>query len=111
MPPPPSEPARPMATVSQMGIGSGPGTASRASAPVTNADAMTPMTVPALTEAISNSGGRFLECVQLAAKLLDLVAQLRGVLEAELLRGDVHLLLERDDELVELGAVHPLHLA
>ena len=47
---------------------------------------------------------------QLAAQLLDLVAELRGVLEAELLGGEVHLLLERDDELLELVARHPLDL-
>src|SRR5262245_6838788 len=48
--------------------------------------------------------------VQLAAELLDLVAELRGVLEAELLRGDVHLLLERDDELLDLVPAHPRDL-
>src|SRR5262245_32908285 len=52
-------------------------------------------------------GRRLGERVQLAAQLLDLVAELRGVLEAELLCRDVHLLLERHDELLELLAAHP----
>src|SRR5258708_5269449 len=92
-PPPPSEPTSPMRIVSQIGIGSGPGTARRASAPVMNADASTPMTVPPLTAAMSTLGGRFLKRVQLAAQVLDLVAQLRRVLEPQLFCGDVHLLL------------------
>src|SRR4051812_40276799 len=44
--------------------------------------------------------------VQLAAHLADLVAQLRGVLEAQLLGGDEHLLLELDDRALELGRRH-----
>ena len=47
---------------------------------------------------------------ELAPELLDLVPELRGVLEAQLLGGEVHLLLEGDDELVELVARHPLDL-
>src|SRR6185437_5058491 len=48
--------------------------------------------------------------LQLAPQLLDLVAELRRVLEAQLLRGDVHLFLERDDELLELLARHAFDL-
>src|SRR5262249_8460837 len=56
-----------------------------------------------------SSGGRCLgERGQLAAQVLDLVAELGGVLEAELLRGGEHLLLERDHELLEVIAGHPL---
>ena len=40
---------------------------------------------------------------ELAPELLDLVAQLRGVLEPQLLGGGEHLLLERDHELLELA--------
>src|SRR5579872_887290 len=47
---------------------------------------------------------------QLATELLDLVAQLRGVLEAQLLGGGEHLLLELDHEALELLARHPLDL-
>ena len=43
---------------------------------------------------------------QVAAELLDLVAQLRRVLEAQLLGRLEHLLLERDHELLELLARH-----
>src|SRR5712691_9230300 len=42
--PPPHEPARPIVTVSHTGIGSGPGTARRASAPVTKPSTMIAMT-------------------------------------------------------------------
>ena len=52
MPNPAKEPLRPTRIVSHAGIGSGPGTASRASAPVTNPDSSTPMTVPRLTAAM-----------------------------------------------------------
>ena len=45
------------------------------------------------------------------AQRLDLVAQLRGVLEAQLLGRREHLLLERDDELLDLLARHALDLA
>src|SRR5262249_17725132 len=47
---------------------------------------------------------------ELAAELLDLIAELRRVLESELLGGGEHLLLERDHELLELGLVHSLDL-
>src|SRR6266536_49198 len=40
IPPPPAEPASPIAIVSQIGIGSGPGTASRASPPVKKPNTM-----------------------------------------------------------------------
>src|SRR5205823_1553454 len=49
--------------------------------------------------------------LQLAAELLDLVAQLGRILEAELLGGHVHLLLERDDQLLELVRGHALDVA
>src|SRR3954469_26022466 len=48
---------------------------------------------------------------ELVAQRLELVAQLRGVLEAQLLGGREHLLLERDDELLDLLARHALDLA
>src|ERR1700751_5050152 len=51
-----------------------------------------------------------LERLQVAPQVLDLVAELRGVLESQLLGGEVHLLLERDHELLELLARHPLDL-
>src|SRR6478672_2464501 len=54
-------------------------------------------------------GGR--HGLELAAELLDLVPQLGRVLEAELLGGHVHLLLERDDELLQLLRAHALDLA
>ena len=52
-------------------------------------------------------GGRG-ERHQLAPELLDLVAELGGVLEAKLLGREIHLLLERDEELLELVRRHPL---
>src|SRR4051794_23112673 len=55
------------------------------------------------------SGG--LDRDQLPPQLLDLVAQLRRVLEAQLLGRREHLLLEGDDEALQLRAVHALHLA
>jgi len=48
---------------------------------------------------------------QLVAQRPELVAQLGGVLEAQLLGGREHLLLERDDELLDLLARHALDLA
>src|SRR3979490_3074568 len=51
IPPPTTVPPRPIATVSHAGIGSGPGTAKRASAPVMNADAIAAMTVPSIRPA------------------------------------------------------------
>src|SRR4051795_739024 len=45
---------------------------------------------------------------ELPPQLLDLVPQLGGVLEAQLLRRGEHLLLELDHELLELLARHPL---
>ncbi len=48
IPQPMSEPARPMLTVSHAGIGSGPGTANRASAPVTNAERSRAMMLPSI---------------------------------------------------------------
>ena len=47
---------------------------------------------------------------QLPAQLLDLVAQLGRVLEAQLLGGREHLLLERDHELLHLVLAQALHL-
>ena len=44
------------------------------------------------------TGGTLLGVAQLAAEVVDLVAQLRGVLELELGRRLVHLFLERLDE-------------
>src|SRR5262249_50433016 len=55
-------------------------------------------------------GSRLFEGIQLAPELLALVAQLGCILEAQLLGCDVHLLLERDDELLELLARHALDL-
>src|SRR3954452_7083218 len=46
IPPPITVPTRPIATVSHAGIGSGPGTAKRASAPVMKAEARAAMTLP-----------------------------------------------------------------
>ena len=46
--PPMSVPTRPIASVSQSGIGSGPGTAKRASAPVTKNDASAARTLPSI---------------------------------------------------------------
>src|SRR5262245_47221565 len=57
---------------------------------------------------MSNDGLDRRQRLELATELLDLVAELRSVLEAELLGGEVHLLLERDDEFLELLARHPL---
>src|SRR5438105_3861414 len=48
---------------------------------------------------------------ELAAELLDLVPELRRILEPELLGGREHLLLEVDDEALYLAAAHALHLA
>ena len=48
MPPPTTVPPRPITTVSHAGIGSGPGTAKRASAPVMNAEARAAMIVPTI---------------------------------------------------------------
>src|SRR5918997_4150274 len=45
---------------------------------------------------------------QLAAHVTDLVAHAGGVLEAQLLGGGEHLLLELDDRLLELGERHRL---
>ena len=50
------------------------------------------------------------ERVQLAAQLLDLVAELGRVLEPQLLGRGEHLLLERDHELLELAAIEALDL-
>ena len=51
IPPPAAEPARPIATVSQTGIGSGPGTASLASPPVMKPKNMI-ITIEASTAAV-----------------------------------------------------------
>src|SRR5512132_1551477 len=142
-PPPAAEPTRPIAIVSQTGIGSGPGTARRARLPVMNPNSMImrmePNTCPiefrahqaallqraGLTAAraelarpligrrqvgASESLGRCLRRGrdELAAQILDLVTELRGVLEAQLLRRREHLLLELDDQLLELGRRHAL---
>src|SRR5215211_3904659 len=55
-------------------------------------------------------GRRFGRGLELAAQLLDLVSQLRCVLEPKLLRGGEHLLLERDDEALEFRRRHALDL-
>src|SRR5262249_558691 len=52
MAPPPPDPASPIATVSQIGIGSGPGTASRASAPVKNPASMIATTAPTISASL-----------------------------------------------------------
>src|SRR5947207_749028 len=54
--------------------------------------------------------GSLLERLEIPTQVLDLVAELRRVLEPQLLGGEVHLLLERDHELLELLARHPLDL-
>src|SRR3972149_7677136 len=56
-------------------------------------------------KALSLSSGRRRR-EQLPAQLLDLVSELGGVLEAQLLGGRVHLLLEGDDEPLELPGAH-----
>src|SRR2546423_1277914 len=103
IPPPTAEPTRPIATVSQAGIGSGPGTASLASPPVMKPKIMMRMIEPSTAEILggrrSRSPGR---SHQFAAELLDLVAKLGGVLEPELLRRREHLFLELDDELLQV---------
>src|SRR5690349_11787111 len=48
--------------------------------------------------------------VELALEVADLVAQLGGVLEPQLLGRGEHLLLELDDRLLDLGGLHPLDL-
>src|SRR5947208_15524024 len=53
-------------------------------------------------------GGR---CEKLVPQILELVAELGRVFEAELLRGREHSLLERHDELLELVRLHPFDLA
>src|SRR5262249_17736690 len=104
-PPPTADPTRPIATVSQTGIGSGPGTAQRARLPVMNPNSMIIKTEPS-TALKSLCRGLRSGRNELAAKIFDLVAQLGGVLEAELLGGGEHLLLELDDQLLELRRRH-----
>src|SRR5919202_4397762 len=102
------EPARPSAIVIQIGIGSGPGTASRASAPTTRPHRSRKMMKPSVTPArLSGSLG---ERVQLAPQILDLVPELGGVLEPQLLGRREHLLLERDHEPLELLGAHAFDL-
>ena len=55
-------------------------------------------------------GGGLGQRLELAPQLLDLVPQLGGVLEAELLGRREHLLLERDRELLHLGPIQALDL-
>src|SRR6476469_5303598 len=100
------EPLRPIAIVSQTGIGSGPGIVSRASEPVIHPEKRIARAKPRDTAACRRSrrGLRGGDRSQLAEQLLDLVAQLGGVLEAELLRSGEHLELEVDDHLLELLA-------
>src|SRR5436189_287689 len=47
---------------------------------------------------------------ELAAEILDLVTQLRCVLEPQLLGRGEHLLLELDDQFLELARRHSLHV-
>src|ERR1043166_1908133 len=100
--PPPTEPASPIATVSQTGIGSGPGTASRARPPVMKPEIRIRMTVPSTGASILGRCRRARGRDELAPELLDLVAQLGRVLEAQFLRRGEHLLLELDDQPLEL---------
>src|SRR5215210_5682735 len=51
-----------------------------------------------------------LDVGDLASQLADLVAQPRRVLEAQVLGGGEHLLLELDDRLLDLGERHVLRL-
>src|SRR5436305_13458399 len=99
------EPARPIDSVSQTGIGSGPGIASRASAPVTKPEKRIARTKPRFTA--SDARRRRALRRQVAAQLLDLVPELRRVLEPQLLGRLEHLLLERDHQLLEIVPRHP----
>src|SRR5690242_10643689 len=58
----------------------------------------------------TSSRGRLRQRVQVAAQLLQLVAELGGIFEAELLGRLEHLLLQGDDELLQLLARHALDL-
>src|SRR3954452_24993535 len=101
----------PIAMVSNIPIGSLPGWMSRPSAPTMAPTMMSQTQCMATVYRASRSAkrdSRLGERLELAAELLDLVAQPRCVLEAQLLGGDEHLLLERDRELLELLAGHAL---
>src|SRR5215207_1725650 len=112
--PPPQEPTRPMPTVSHTGMGSGPGTARRASAPVTNPMTMIAITEPSMERSLSSleaaavpSAGRAdrrgAQCSrrdELPPQILDLVPKLRRILEPKLLGRREHLLLQLDDQLL-----------
>src|SRR5437870_660301 len=75
--PPEIDPVSPIAIVSHAGMGSGPGTASRASAPVTNPMAITAITVPNIGQILRRCTG----CRDLATQFLDLVAQFGRIFE------------------------------
>ena len=60
---------------------------------------------------LAGGSGRLDGSLELAPQVLDLVAELGCVLEAELLRRGEHLFLERDDELLQLLVRHPLDLS
>src|SRR5579863_9536184 len=110
--PPTTDPPSPRPIVAQIGIGSGPGTASRARPPTTSPQSRIAMmnsrsdTGPSVSRAPVGSGRR--ERAELAAEVLDLVAELRRVLEPELPGGVEHPLFEGDHELLELGAIEAL---
>src|SRR5215217_2400896 len=118
--------AMPMRMVTIQPIGSEPGWKSRPSAPTR---------APTMISHIQCIGVSFFRCIEgetpgrprwfrtsvrarldrgqrkeLAPQVLDLIAQLRGVLEPQLLRRREHLLLELHDELLEFLLRHPLHL-
>src|SRR4051794_13573783 len=58
----------------------------------------------------SGAGGRA-QVLEVAAQLADLVAQPGGVLEAQLVGGDEHLLLELDDRALEVLHGHRVDVA
>src|SRR5262245_21157298 len=68
--------------------------------------AKSPGTTLAVTCGLRGSLGRRRGLVELSAQVADLVAQLRRVLEPQLLRRREHLLLERDDRLLDLVRLH-----
>src|SRR3954453_5158502 len=107
IPPPRNEPKTPSVIVNGTLIGSGPGTAQRARPPMMKPESRTWMIAPSTRATYPVSGrGNLCGRLQLAPQVLDLVAQLGRVLEAQLLGGGEHLLLELDHELLDLGRLH-----
>src|SRR6266536_1618048 len=103
------EPPIPSAIVAPIDIGSGPGTARRASAPTIRPPTRSRMmkrSRPMRRPYYLGLGRRFGCGLQLPPQVLDLVPELGGVLETQLLGGGEHLLLELNHELLELGRRH-----